>query len=85
MWTGGDPSSFVVLSGASSGAMFTCTASASAGTLTDPPSVTQALLASTSGRLTLLTVAPSTSFTAPGIDVGVATGSTGVSQPVVFQ
>ena len=85
MWTGGDPSSFVTLSGASSGAMFTCTAPASVGTLTVPPSVTQALPASTSGRVTLLTVASSSSFTAPGIDVGVATGSTGVSQPVVIQ
>lgn len=84
-WTGGDPSSFVNLSGSSSGAMFTCTAAASAGTFTVPPAVTQALPASGSGQLMLLQVAPSASFTAPGIDIGVATGSTGVSQAVAFQ
>jgi hypothetical protein len=47
--------------------------------------VTQALPASTTGQLTLVQVAPAASFTAPGIDIGVATGSVGISQPVAFQ
>ena len=59
-WTGGDPAGFVSISGSATlaqgngGAMFTCTASASAGTFTVPPMVTLALPASTSGALTVL-------------------------------
>ena len=89
-WTGGDPNGFVYVSGNSilaqgNGAMFTCTAPASAGTFTVPPMVTMALPASSSGGLTLMGVSAPASFTAPGIDIGLATASSGVSQPETFQ
>jgi uncharacterized protein (TIGR03437 family) len=89
-WTGGDPGGFVYVSGNSTltngtGAMFTCTAAASAGTFTVPPVVTLALPASSSGGLTLMGVSPPVSFTAPGIDIGLAMASSGVSQPEPFQ
>jgi hypothetical protein len=89
-WTGGDPNGFVYVSGNSilaqgNGAMFTCTAQASAGTFTVPPMVTTALPASSSGTLTLMGVSAPVSFTAPGIDIGLATASSGLSQPEPFQ
>ncbi len=89
-WTGGDPNGFVYISGNSilaqgPGAMFTCTVPASAGTFAVPPLVTMALPASSSGALTLMGVSAPMSFTAPGIDIGLATGSTGVLQTEPFQ
>ena len=89
-WTGGDPNGFVYVSGNSilaqgNGAMFTCTAPASAGTFTVPPIVTMSLPASSSGGLTLMGVSAPASFTGPGIDIGLATASSGVSQPEPFQ
>jgi uncharacterized protein (TIGR03437 family) len=89
-WTGGDPNGFVYVSGNSilaqgNGAMFTCTVPASAGTFTVPPMVTMSLPASASGSLTLMGVSAPVSFTAPGIDIGLATASSGVSQPEPFQ
>ena len=90
-WTGGDPNGFVNVSGyslapaAGTGAMFTCTAAASAGTFTVPPLVTLSLPASTSGGLSLMGVSAPTPFTGQGIDIGVATASSGVSQPTTFQ
>jgi hypothetical protein len=83
-WTGGDPNGFVYITGYS-GAMFTCTAPASAGTFTVPPLVTNALPASASGALTLIGASAPVPFTAPGIDIGLATASSGVSQPEPFQ
>ncbi len=90
-WTGGDPNGFVSISGyaplaqGSAGAMFTCTAASAAGTFTVPPMVTMALPVSTSGGLTLMGATAPVSFTAQGIDVGLATASSGVSQPAAFQ
>jgi hypothetical protein len=89
-WTGGDPNGFVYISGNSmlaqgGGAMFTCTAAASAGTFTVPPMVTMALPASSSGSLAVTGVSAPVSFTAPGVDIGLATASSGVSQPASFQ
>jgi uncharacterized protein (TIGR03437 family) len=89
-WTGGDPNGFVYVSGNSilaqgNGAMFTCTAPASAGTFTVPSMVTMSLPASSSGGLTLMGVSAPVSFTGPGIDIGLAMASSGVSQPEPFQ
>jgi uncharacterized protein (TIGR03437 family) len=90
-WTGGDPNGFVNISGyslatqAGTGAMFACTAPASAGTFTVPPMVTLALPASSSGGLTLMGVSAPTPFAAQGIDIGLVTASSGVSQPAAFQ
>lgn len=83
-WTGGDPTGFVYITGYS-GAMFTCTAPASAGAFTVPPLVTNALPASASGALTLIGVSAPVPFTAEGIDIGLATASSGISQPEPFQ
>jgi len=83
-WAGGDPDGFVSISGKSGGAMFNCTAQASAGTFTVPPIVSQALPSSSTGSMTLMGVT-AVAFTAPGIDVGVATGGSGVTQAVAFQ
>jgi uncharacterized protein (TIGR03437 family) len=89
-WTGGDPNGFVYISGNSilaqgGGAMFTCTAPNSAGTFTVPPTVTMALPASSSGSLTVTGVSTPVSFTAPGVDIGLATASSAISQPESFQ
>jgi hypothetical protein len=89
-WTGGDPNGFVYISGNSiltqgAGAIFTCTAPTSVGTFTVPSMVTMALPASSSGGLTLTGVSAPVSFTAPGIDIGLATASSGVSQPTSFR
>jgi hypothetical protein len=90
-WTGGDPNGFVTISGTSIttspnvGAMFVCTAPAAGGAFTVPPVVTLALPASQSGSLTLGSVGQPASFTASGIDIGIATASSGVSQQVSYQ
>ena len=83
-WAGGDPNGFVSISGKSSGAMFNCTAPTSAGTFTVPPMVSQALPSSSSGSMTLMCVTPA-AFTAPGIDIGLALGGSGVTQAISFQ
>jgi hypothetical protein len=44
-----------------------------------------ALPASSSGGLAVTGVSAPVSFTAPGIDIGLATASSGVSQPESFQ
>jgi uncharacterized protein (TIGR03437 family) len=92
-WTGGDPNGSVYIKGNavvsqatfSAGAMFACTAPASAGTFTVPPAVTLALPPSSSGGLMVTSVSPPVSFTAPGIDIGVAMTLSEVSQPAAFQ
>jgi hypothetical protein len=90
-WTGGDPAGFLTISGyanlaqGNAGAMFTCSAAAAAGTFTVPPTVMQALPASSSGGITLTGTSAPVAFTAQGVDVGLATASSGVSQPAVFQ
>jgi uncharacterized protein (TIGR03437 family) len=90
-WTGGDPNGFVTISGYSTlssgnaGAIFSCTAATSAGTFTVPAAVTQALPASTTGGLTVTGVSAPVPFTAQGVDVGLATAASGVSQPAAFQ
>src|SRR5579871_2995077 len=90
-WTGGDPNGFVSISGyatvasGNAGAMFTCVAPVSAGTFTAPPFVTLALPASATGGVTLAGSSAPVSFTAQGVDVGLATASSGASQPAAFQ
>jgi uncharacterized protein (TIGR03437 family) len=76
-WTGGDPNGSVIISGSSTlrqggGALFTCTAPPSAGTFTVPATVTMALPASSSGALTVMGSSAPASFTATGIDIGLA-------------
>jgi uncharacterized protein (TIGR03437 family) len=87
-WTGGDPNGYVDISGYSSqggsGAMFTCAAATSAGTFTVPAMVTLALPAGTGGITVTGATAPVT-FSAQGIDIGLATASSAVSQAANFQ
>jgi hypothetical protein len=47
--------------------------------------VTLALPASSSGGLTLMGVSAAATFTADGIDIGLATAANGVSQPATFE
>jgi hypothetical protein len=90
-WTGGDPNGFAIISGyamvsqGNGGALFSCMTVASAGTFTVPPMVTMALPASGSGGVTLMGASAPVSFTGQGIDVGLATASSGVSQAAAFQ
>jgi hypothetical protein len=89
-WSGGDPNGSVIISGSSTlsqggGALFTCTAPPSAGTFTVPATVTMALPASSSGALTVMGSSAPASFTATGIDVGLAVAASGASQPAAFQ
>jgi hypothetical protein len=50
-----------------------------------PATVTMALPASSSGALTMMGSSAPVSFTATGIDVGLAIAASGVSQPAAFQ
>jgi hypothetical protein len=89
-WTGGDPNGFVIISGISTlaggnGAMFTCTAPAGAGTFAVPPMVTTSLPVSSTGVLTVMGYSAPASFTASGIDAGLAVAASGVSQTEAFQ
>jgi uncharacterized protein (TIGR03437 family) len=89
-WSGGDPKGSVIISGSSTsaqgnGALFTCTAPPAAGTFTVPATVTMALPASSSGVLTVMGSSAPVSFTASGIDIGLAVAASGVSQADPFQ
>jgi len=100
-WTGGDPSSYVTISGLSFGAGatasqslyggFTCTAPVSAGAFTVPATVLDALPKSTvsegasSSTLSIGNTTAAQSFTATGIDYGFAAASFVFSKIVVYQ
>jgi uncharacterized protein (TIGR03437 family) len=90
-WSGGDPNGFVSISGyatvsqGNAGAMFICTTTTAAGMFTVPAMVTMAVPASASGGVTLVGSSAPVSFTAQGVDAGLATASSAVSQPATFQ
>jgi hypothetical protein len=91
-WTGGAPNTYVQLFGESatdknftSGAAFACSAPATAGTLTVPPSVLQALPAGLYGALSFSLDATPTSFTASGLDLGFVTSNRETVIFVTFQ
>jgi hypothetical protein len=65
--------------------MFTCTAPAGAGTFAVPPMVTTSLPVSSTGVLTVMGYSAPASFTASGIDAGLAVAASGVSQTEAFQ
>jgi len=89
-WTGGDPGSFVFISGSSSNSTtgangnFVCYAPQSALQFTVPSYVTDTLPAGT-GTLGLENLTSYTRFTATGIDSGVAFGFTGISINSTYQ
>ena len=91
-WTGGAPNTFVQLFGQSAtdknftfGAGFACSAPATAGTLTVPPSVLLAMPAGPNGRLSFSLDAAPTTFTASGRDLGFVTSNRETVMFVTFQ
>ena len=93
-WTGGDPNSFVQISGKSAttsnnqpvGAFFNCTAPVSAGQFTVPATVLQSLPAGSGAAF--LTVANYTypkAFTASGLDLGSMSAFVAYTSPVSYQ
>ena len=100
-WTGGDPAgtvqitgSSVVVSGTSSStALFTCNAPVSAGQFTIPPVVLLPLPATPAGGLTsvssgtigIYSFSTPTTFTVPGIDLGLVYFIDSITQNVTFQ
>jgi uncharacterized protein (TIGR03437 family) len=91
-WTGGAPNTYVQLFGESatdknftSGALFACSAPATAGTLTVPPSVLQTLPAGPNGALSFSLDATPTTFTASGLDLGFVTSNRETVILVTFQ
>jgi uncharacterized protein (TIGR03437 family) len=91
-WTGGAPNTYVELVGESatdknftSGAAFGCSAPATAGTLTVPPSVLQVLPAGPFGALLFSLDATPTTFTASGLDLGFVTSNREMAIFVTFQ
>ena len=80
-WTGGSPNTEVLLYGSSAGdknsfgASFACSAPATAGTLTVPPSVLQVLPAGTNGQLRFSLDATTSTYIASGLDVGFVTSN----------
>ncbi len=77
------------------GGAFTCFANAAAGTFTVPAQVTDALPPSSSisasgvavqtGNLSVGTYSPETTFTATGLDYGIASAEYTINQPVTYQ
>jgi len=88
-WTGGAAGSYVTISGGSASAdslrsgSFICTAPVAAGQFT-VPSYVLAVLPAGNGTVTLANSTYS-SFTAPGIDVGLALGSVSLEQAGTFK
>ena len=89
-WTGGTPGTFVVVTGnafsLSTGATggYTCIASASAGTITVPAYITASLPAG-SGSSTIENSSAISTFTASGLNVGIAFGGVVVSVNTTWQ
>jgi uncharacterized protein (TIGR03437 family) len=101
-WTGGDPSTYVSITGLSAGAIggsandfvvgsFTCLARASALTFTVPPAVLLELPASATiqgisfSSLSVSNATAPVTFTATGLDVGLAEASFGSTIAVTYQ
>ena len=91
-WSGGDPNSFVLISGMSMNnqvaAMFICNERASASQFTVPSYVLSVLPASSGqlpGMLTVTNASAPTRFTAPRLDAGYITTSSGTSKSVRYQ
>jgi uncharacterized protein (TIGR03437 family) len=89
-WTGGTPNTFVVVTGnsfsTSTGATgsYTCIANASAGTITVPAYITASLPAGTGGSTIENSSAVST-FSASGLNVGIAVGGVVVEVNTTWQ
>ena len=95
-WTGGDPNTYVVISGSSSlkssgiGTWFTCTAPVSAGKFTIPPSmlfalpVTATALPLPTGFLSLGTATVPVIFTGQGLTVGYVSSTNSSGKNVLY-
>lgn len=98
-WTGGDPAGTVMIIGTAStgsasdsvGATFNCTAKASDGQFTIPPAVLLSLPVSAvvqgvpTGAMILATATNAKSFTASGLDIGVALATVEAVKTLNFQ
>ena len=95
-WTGGDPSGYVYMFGFSSSgtsnnaavSSFYCTERTSAGRFTIPSYVLSTLPATSGQNIGLLSVnnvVNPVTFTAPGLDVGAITATSGSSKTVTFR
>ena len=95
-WTGGDPSGYVYMFGFSSSgtsnnaavSSFYCIERTSAGRFNDPVVRTLALPATTGQNIGLLSVnnvVNPVTFTAPGLDAGAITATSGSSKTVTFR
>jgi uncharacterized protein (TIGR03437 family) len=88
-WSGGEPGTYVFISGSSSSGLaasyFVCFAPVAAGTFTVPPYVLAALPASTSGALEIANETPSKTFTAAGLDYAYAIGEVTYSNAATYQ
>ena len=95
-WTGGDPNSYVYITGSSvnitnnSGASFVCLERVSAGGFTVPPPVLLALPASggaqfPTGTLSVGSFSTPSRFTAPGLDAGFVTSLSFRSKSLNYQ
>jgi len=87
-WTGGDPGTYVQITGSATTVgvtvSFTCDAPASAQTFTVPPAVLLALPAAGGGIAISSSTLP-TSFSATGLDFGFATSSASVFESTIYQ
>jgi hypothetical protein len=83
-WSGGFANGDVMVNGANGGANFYCHAPSEAGQLTIPPSTLLAL-APAGGKLIVINSAAPRSFTATGVDLGLATGVVSIEVPTNFK
>jgi hypothetical protein len=92
-WSGGTPGTFVQISGGSSATVngtsytvgYICNAPIAPGTFTVPPSVLLVLPASQNGSMSVGDSSNITLFTASGLDLGLAAGSSQTSRTVAYQ
>jgi hypothetical protein len=84
-WSGGFPNGDVMVNGAGIGSInFYCHAPSSAGQLTIPPSILSALLPA-GGKLIVINSTAPQSFTATGVDLGLATGVVSIEVSTNFK
>lgn len=91
-WSGGSPSSFVVIQGSATVAppgtdsvAFTCAASSASGQFTIPPSLLLAMPTGGRGELSVNSVAFPSPFSAPGLNLGAVFAELGSKIFVVYQ
>jgi uncharacterized protein (TIGR03437 family) len=88
-WTGGEPGTYVFISGGSSSgsasSYFVCFAPVAAGTFTVPAYVLATLPASTGGGLEVANQTAAQTFTATGLDYGYAIGEVAYDVNTTFQ